>query len=160
MIKTHISLILTRIRDIGRHMTTHDPDLNAILDRARKESYQAGYNAALQEVPRFLNASLGKAPDGISITRRSANGRPRFVEGSLSGLVLNKIEAHPDGIFAVEIKDWLRCGNSRHASHPEAAKRVDTALTRLKTHYAVIVKKDDGKWYPVAEGSEARETPP
>jgi hypothetical protein len=78
------------------------------------------------------------------------------VEGSLTGLVLNKIEAHPDGIFAVEIKDWLRSANSRYASHPEAAKRVDTALTRLKTHYAVIVKKDDGKWYPVAEGSEAR----
>jgi hypothetical protein len=134
-------------------MMTHDPDLNAILERARKESYQAGFNAALQEVARFISASLGKSLEGISIPRWSTERRPRLIEGSLTALVLKKIEAHPDGIFAVEIKDWLRSGNSRYASHPDAAKRVDTALTRLKSHYGSIIKKDDGKWYPVIDDS-------
>jgi hypothetical protein len=138
-------------------MMTHDVDLNAILERVRKESYQAGYNAALQEVGRFINASLGKSLDGISIPLRQAESRPRLVEGSLAALVLNKIEAHPDGIFAVEIKDWVRSGGSRYANHPDAAKRVDTALTRLKSHYGSIIKKDDGKWYPVIENSGLRE---
>jgi len=137
-------------------MTTHDVDLNAILERARKESYEAGYNAALQEVARFINASLGKSLEGILIPRRAAGGRPRVVEGSLADLVLRKIEAHPDGIFAVEIKDWLQSGNSRYASLAEAGKRVDTALTRLKTHWGAIVKKDDGKWYRVTEDANAQ----
>lgn len=128
-------------------MLTHDIDLNAIVDRARRESYQAGYNAALQEVARFLNANLGKSLDGISILRRSADDRPRLREGSLATLVLDKIEAHPDGIFSAEIKDWLRSGSSRYASQPEIAKRVDTALTRLKSHCGAIVKRDNGKWY-------------
>jgi hypothetical protein len=139
-------------------MVTHDLDLNAIVERARKESYQAGYNAALQEVARFLNASLGKTLENISMLRRPANGRrPRFAEGSLTGLILKKIEAHPDGIYAVGIKDWVRTGSSRYASHPEAGKRVDTALTRLKAHYGLIVKKDDGKWYPVVEDPGSQE---
>jgi hypothetical protein len=128
-------------------MMTPDIDLNAIVERARRESYQAGYNAALQEVARFLNANLGKSLDGFSIPRRSADDGPRLREGSLAALVLNKIEAHPDGIFSAEIKGWLRAGNSRYASHPGTAKRVDTALTRLKSHYGVIVKRDNGKWY-------------
>jgi hypothetical protein len=134
----------------------HDFDLNAILERARKESYEAGYNAALQEVARFINASLGKSLEAISIALRAAGGRPRVVEGSLSDLVLRKIEAHPDDIFAVEIKDWLQSGNSRYASLAEAGKRVDTTLTRLKTRWGAIVKKDDGKWYRVTAGSEAQ----
>ena len=138
-------------------METHDLDLNAILDRARKESFQAGFNAALQEMARFMNASLGKSLEGISIPHRSADRRPRLIEGSLTALVLNKIEAHPDGIFAIEIKDWLRSGSSRYAGHPDAPKRVDTALTRLKSHYRSIIKKDDGKWYRVMEDSGSRE---
>ena len=83
-------------------METRDLDLNAILDQARKESFQAGFNAALQEMARFINARLGKSLEGISIPRRSADRRPRLIEGSLTALVLNKIEAHPDGIFAIE----------------------------------------------------------
>jgi hypothetical protein len=138
-------------------MMTHELDLNAIVERVRKESYQAGFNAALQEVARFINASLGNSLDGISIPRWSADRRPRLIEGSLAALVLKKIEAHPDGIFAVEIKDWLRSGSSRYASHPDAAKRVDTALTRLKSYYRSIIKKDDGKWYPVMDDSGSRE---
>jgi Bacteriophage HK97-gp10, putative tail-component len=135
---------------------THDLDLNAILERARKESYQAGYNAALQEVARFINTSLGKSLEGIFLPRRLGDGRPRLVEGSLAAIVLSKIEAHPDGIFAVEIKDWLRSGNSRYAGQAEAAKRVDTTLTRLKSRWGVIVKKDDGKWYRVTPSSGDR----
>jgi hypothetical protein len=142
---------------VETHFMTHDPDLNAILERARKESYQAGYNAALQDVLRFANANLGKSVDGISIPRRSEDRRPRLIEGSLAALVLNKIEAHPDGIFAVEIKDWLRAGSSRYADQMEAGKRVDTTLTRLKTRWGVIVKKDDGKWYAAADGVSSRE---
>jgi hypothetical protein len=130
-------------------MMTPDIDLNAIVERVRKESYQAGYNAGLQEVARFINASLGTSLEGISIPRRAADDRPRLIEGSLAALVLNKIEAHPDGIFAIEIKDWLLSGSSRYASHPDAGKRVDTALTRLKSRYGSIIKKEDGKWYPV-----------
>jgi hypothetical protein len=80
-----------------------------------------------------------------------------LIEGSLAALVLNKIEAHPDGIFAVEIKDWLRSGDSRYADRMDAGKRVDTTLTRLKTRWGVIAKKDDGKWYAVAEGASGRE---
>jgi hypothetical protein len=143
-------LLETLIAPMVGTMITHDLDLNAILERARKESYQAGYNAALQEVARFINASLGKTLEDIPMPIRPANGRrPRFVEGSLAGLILKKIEAHPDGIYAAEIKDWLRSGSSRYAGHPESGKRVDTALTRLKRHYGLTVKKDDGKWYPV-----------
>jgi hypothetical protein len=81
----------------------------------------------------------------------------RFVEGSFTALILGKIEAHPDGIFALEIKDWLRSGNSAYANHRKADKRVDTALTRLKSHYGTIVKKTDGKWYPVTEDSSSQE---
>jgi hypothetical protein len=136
-------------------MKTHDLDLNAILERVRKESYQDGYNAALQEVGRFVNANLGKPLEGRPRPRTAKHGR--FVDGSLTALVLNKIEAHPGGIFAVEIKDWLRSGDSAYASHPQSDKRVDTALTRLKSHYGAIVKKDDGKWYPVTEDSSSRE---
>jgi hypothetical protein len=136
-------------------MKTHDLDLNAILERVRKESYQDGYNAALREVWRFVNANLGKPLEGTSRPRTARHGR--FVDGSLTALVLNKIEAHPGGVFAVEIKDWLRSGGSAYASHPQSDKRVDTALTRLKSHYGAIVKKDDGKWYPVTEDSSARE---
>ena len=51
---------------------------------------------------------------------------------------------------------WLRCGSSRYARQADLGKRVDTALTRLKSRWGVVVKKDDGKWYPVTEGSEAR----
>jgi hypothetical protein len=140
-------------------MKTHDLDLNAVLARIRKESYQDGYNAALQEVGRFINANLGKPLEGFSLRRRSADKRRRFVEGSVTALVLSKVEAHPDGIFALEIKDWLRSGNSSYASHPDAQKRVDTALTRLKSHYRIIVKKDDGKWYPVTEHSGSIDEP-
>jgi hypothetical protein len=135
-------------------MMTHDLDLNAIVERARRESYQAGYNAALQEVERFINANLGKSLDAVSILRRAADDRPRLREGSLAALVLNKIEAHADGIYSAEIKAWLRAGNSRYASQRETAKRVDTALTRLKSHYGVIVKRDNGKWYRTSGSSD------
>ena len=138
-------------------MKTHDLDLNAILERVRKESYQDGYNAALQEVGRFVNATLGKPLEDFSMLRRPLASGRRFLEGSLAALVLNKIEAHPDGIFALEIKDWLRSGHSAYAGHPQADKRVDTVLTRLKSHYGVIVKKDDGKWYPVAAHPSSQE---
>jgi hypothetical protein len=138
-------------------MRTHDLDLNAILERVRKESYQDGYNAALQEVGRFINANLGKPLEEISVPRPRTAKHGRFVEGSLAVLILSKIEAHPNGIFALEIKHWLRSGDSAYACHPQADKRVDTVLTRLKSHYGAIVKKDDGKWYPVTEASSSRE---
>jgi hypothetical protein len=138
-------------------MRAHNLDLNAILERVKKESYQDGYNAALQDVGRFINANLGKPLEQISITRPRTARHGRFVEGSLAALVLSKIEAHPNGLFALEIKDWLRSGDSAYAHHPQAYKRVDTALTRLKSHYGAIVKKDDGKWYPVSEFSSSRE---
>src|SRR5260370_20504463 len=86
---------------------THDLDLKRMCEQLCKESYQAGYNAALQEVARFINASLGRTLEIISIRRRREAGRPRLFEGSLAALVLNKIEAHPDGVLAIEIKDWL-----------------------------------------------------
>jgi hypothetical protein len=136
---------------------THDLDLNAILGRARKESYQLGYNAALQDVARFINGNLGKTLDQISMPRGPVHGRRRFAEGSLTLLVLNKIQAHPDGIYSREIKDWLRSGSSRYARNPDAGKRVDTVLTRLKSHYRLILKKDDRKWYAVADGTGDRE---
>ena len=135
-------------------MMTHNIDLNAIVERARRESYQAGYNAALQEVARFLNTNLGKSLDGFSMPGRAADDGPRLREGSLAALVLNKIEAHPDGIYSAEIKAWLQAGNSRYSSHPETPKRVDTALTRLKSHYGVIVKRDSGKWYRTSGSSD------
>ena len=75
----------------------------------------------------------------------------------MADLVLHKIEAHPDGIFAAQIKDWLGSGNSKYAGKEEAGKRVDTTLTRLKSRYGVIIKKDDGKWYPVTNGAINRE---
>lgn len=134
-----------------RWRMTHDLDLNAILAHVRQESYQAGYNAALQDVGRFINANLGKTLDQISIPNALANGRRRFADGSLTLLVFNKIKAHPDGVYSREIKDWLRSGSSRYAHHPDAGKRVDTALTRLKSHYQLIVKKDDRKWYAVPQ---------
>src|SRR6516162_5047881 len=134
-------------------MKTHDLDLNAILERVRIESYQDRYNAALQEVGRIINAKLGKPLEGTPVLRPRTAGQGRLAEGSLTALVLSKVEAHPDGIFALEIKDWLRSGNSAYASHPKADKRVDTALTRLKSHHGSIVKKTDRKWYPVTEGS-------
>jgi hypothetical protein len=138
-------------------MRTHDLDLNAILERVRKESYQDGYNAALQEVGRIINTKLGKPLEGTPMLRPRTASHRRLVEGSFTALVLNKVEAHPDGIFALEIKDWLRSGNSAYASHPNADKRVDTALTRLKSHYGAIVKKTDGKWHPVTETSSSQE---
>jgi hypothetical protein len=60
-------------------------------------------------------------------------------------------------MFALEIKDWLRLGDSAYASHPQVDKRVDTVLTRLKSHYGAIVKKDRGKWYPVAADPSSQE---
>jgi hypothetical protein len=114
---------------------------NAILDRARKDSNQAGYNAASQEVARFINGSLGKSLDGTSIPSRSADDHPSLKEVSLAALVLNKIETHPDGIFAVEIKDWLQAGNSRYAGQADAGKRVDTTLTRLKSRWGSSSRK-------------------
>src|SRR5215831_21419196 len=134
-------------------MKTHNLDLNAVLERVRIESYQDGYNAALQEVGRLINAKLGKPLEGTPVLRPRTARHGRLVEGSLTALVLGKVEAHPDGIFAVEIKDWLRSGDSAYASHPQSDKRVDTALTRLKSHYGAIVKKADRKWYPVTEES-------
>ena len=138
-------------------MKTHDLDLNAILERVRIESYQDGYNAALQEVGRIINAKLGKPLEGTAILWPRTARHGRFVEGSLTALVLSKVNAHPNGIFALEIKDWVRSGDSAYASHPKADKRVDTALTRLKSHYAAIVKKTDGKWYPVTEDPSSQE---
>jgi hypothetical protein len=138
-------------------MRTHHVDLNAILERVRKESYQDGYNAALQEVGRIINSKLGNSLDHTPILRPRTARHGRFVEGSFTALVLNKVEAHTDGIFAREIKNWVRSGNSAHADHPQADKRVDTALTRLKSHYGVIVKKTDGKWYPVTENASSEE---
>jgi hypothetical protein len=138
-------------------MKTHTIDLNAILERERKEYFQIGYNAALQEVGRFINTNLGKSLAGFSPPGRSLGKRRRLMEGSLTALVLSKIEAHPDGVFALEIKDWLRSGESPYATHPNADKRVDTALTRLKSYYGAIVKKDNGKWYAAAEPAAALE---
>src|SRR6516225_2292638 len=138
-------------------MKTHDLDLNAILERVRIESYQDGYNAALQEVGRIINAKLGKPLEGTPVLRPRTAGQGRLAEGSLTALVLSKVEAHPDGIFALEIKDWLRSGDSPYANHPQADKRVDTALTRLKSHYGAIVKKDTGKWHAVVEPDAALE---
>jgi hypothetical protein len=137
-------------------MKTHALDLNALLDQARKESYQAGYHAALQEVSRFINANLGKMIEGMPSFRGSMDGRARLAEGSLAALVLSKIEAHPDGIHAAEIKEWVRTGSSRYAGHAYLGKRIDTTLTRLKTRWGAIAKKDNGKWYHVAEDSQAR----
>ena len=135
-------------------MKTHNLDLNAILEQARKESFQVGYNTALQDVARFINANLGKTAEQISMPSGTVSGRWRFAYGSLTFLVLNKIQAHPDGIYSREIKDWLRSGSSRYADNPDAGKRVDTALTRLKSHYQLIVKKDDRKWYAVAGSAQ------
>jgi hypothetical protein len=126
------------------HTMTYALDLNAIGEQLRKESYQAGYNAALQEVARFINASLGRTLEGITIHRRREAGRPRLFEGSLAALVLNKIEAHPDGVFGIEIKDWLRSGSSRYASQADLGKRVDTALTRLKSRWGSSSRKTVG----------------
>jgi len=134
-------------------MKTHDLDLNAILERVRKE-VSDGYNAALQEVGRFVTPILESRWKEHLEPRTARHGR--FFDGSLTALVLNKIEAHPGGIFAVEIKDcYVRGLGLRQPS--AVRQRVDTALTRLKSHYGAIVKKDDGKWYPVTEDSSARE---
>ena len=138
-------------------MKTHDIDLNSILAQARKESYQDGYNAALREIGHIINAKLGNSLDRIPALRLRTARHGRFVEGSFTALVLNKVAAHPDGIFAIEIKEWLRSGDSPYADHPKADKRVDTALTRLKSQYGAIVKMSDGKWYPVTEDSSLRE---
>jgi hypothetical protein len=74
-------------------------------------------------------------------------------EGSLAALIFNEIEAHPNGICDTEIKYWLRSGNSRYANQPETCKRV-YGMTGLRRNYGVIVKKDNGKWYPTAESSD------
>jgi hypothetical protein len=106
---------------------------------------------------RFANVHLGNPLEEICMPRSLGGARPELVEGSLADLVLNKIEAHPDGILAAQIKDWVRSGSSKYAGKAEAGKRVDTTLTRLKRRNRVVIKKDDGKWYPVTDGAGDRE---
>jgi hypothetical protein len=136
---------------------THDLDLNAILEQVRNESLSGWLQCSAARGWAYYKRQTGEFIGPNSHASATHCETRAFVAGSFTALVLNKVAAHPDGIFAMEIKDWLRSGDSAHAAHPEADKRVDTALTRLKSHYGVIVKKIDGKWYPVTENVSSQE---
>jgi hypothetical protein len=106
-------------------MKTHTIDLNAILERERKEYFKIGYNAALQDVGRFINTNLGKSPAGFSPPGRSLGKRRRLMEGSLTAFVLGKIEAHPDGL---RWKSRIGCGPEIRPMR--TIRRRTNALTR------------------------------
>jgi hypothetical protein len=150
---------------------TQQIDLNTIGERLKKtayeDGYRDGYSAAIQDMAAFTNSALQKKHgNGFSDSANLVPVRkkvlaPQVKNGhglsrplkpdSLSHLLLKKIASHKVGISGVDLKGWVRSGKSQYATHPKLGKRIDTTLTRMKTEWHLIAKKDDGRWYPRAQ---------
>lgn len=150
---------------------THQIDLNTIGERLKKaayeDGYKNGYNAALQNMAEFTNSAIRKKDvngfseiqDPIHVQKKVPASQLKKVNGlsrplkpdSLSHLLLKKIASHKVGISSLDLKDWVRSGKSQYAAHPKLGKRIDTTLTRMKSEWLLIAKKDNGKWYPRAQ---------
>jgi hypothetical protein len=146
---------------------THQVDLNTIGERLKKEAHEAGYkdgyNAAIRDMAEFTNSAFRKkhgsgfsdTPKLIDIRKKvpatqlkNGHGLSRPLKpDSLSHLLLEKIASHKAGISGLDLKGWVRAGKSQYARHPNLGKRVDSTLTRMKSEWHLIAKKDDGKWY-------------
>jgi hypothetical protein len=101
----------------------------------RDEAYAEGYDRALQDALHTLNELN---PPSI---------RPAPV--SLSTLILQKIEQHPDGILMRDITAWLNSiGDPRVAGRSDSQGRnaVSNALSLMKSKQG-LVENRDGKWF-------------
>ncbi len=136
-----------------------------VLGELRKEAYEAGYKAALQDMARFPSVSTAATmPNGMAsikpkktvrteVSRQSVDlsMASAIQPESLTDIILPEIKRHPEGLSPLEIKHLVRSGKSQFARHPKLGKRVDTAIGRMKKA-DLIVKRPNGKLYPAMEG--------
>jgi hypothetical protein len=108
-----------------------------VAKQMRDEAYDEGYATAMQDMVRTLNELkppwVRAAPPPVSLTT----------------LILQKIEQHPDGMLMRDITAWLdSIGHPRVTGRSESQGRnaVSNALSLMKSKRG-LVENRDGKWF-------------